>query len=158
MRVESDKDIECIMLMLWRPSPKEMTWIDSWWVQNGSPKNGLHDTRKIAYLFTISKMAGNHFVIFLKKKFHQFQFLMTIDSMIKEAIQKHVDYSWKPNLFKIVMQLSRKVLDWTLMNHESWFVIHWKSWNTFMIRHIYDKIFLKRLKKEERAHIHENLN
>ena len=55
-------------------------------------------------------MAGNHYVIFLGRKFHQFQSLMTIDLMIKEAIQKRVDYSWIPNLFKIVMQLSRKVL------------------------------------------------
>ena len=72
--------------------------------------NSFHVIRKIGYLFIILKMVGNHYVIFLRKKFHQLQFLMTIDLMIKEAIRKHVDYSWIPNLFKIVMQLSRKVL------------------------------------------------
>ena len=32
MKIEFDKDIECIMHTLWLPCPKETTWIDSWLV------------------------------------------------------------------------------------------------------------------------------
>ena len=70
----------------------------------------FHGIHKIVYLFIISKMAGTRCVSFLGRKFHQFQFLMIIDSMTKEAIRRRVEPSWIHNSLKIGTPLSRKVL------------------------------------------------